>query len=405
MVYVTQSPVGAQGSFFFTLSSLGRRWVVVEDNSPDVAHDKEFITADLYPASPNRNNVYVTWTVFKFGCPVFDFCSSAIYGSMSTDNGQTWSTPEEVSGSSPLCFFGNFFDPSRSFNACDLDQGSDPTALPNGDLFVVFNNGNTAAGNPNFQQLGVTCHPAGSSPAGTAHLNCASPAKVGDDVVVGEPLCDFGRGPEQCVPGPWIRSDDFPRIAVNRSNGHLYAVWQDYRNDEYDIQMATSVDGGATWSDSRTVNPDRGLDHYFPANDVADKVPGDRVGVSYYRSERVPDESTTPPGGFAPGLPGVQTGMSDYVLAGGTNVTTPYKFKIVSPVFPPPDGAQAGFNGDYSGLTINQGEEAHPIWSDTRNADPYAPANGVLHDEDVFTDKVPLPDGVGKVGVGKIGKQ
>ena len=55
-------------------------------------------------------------------------------------------------------------------------------------------------------------------------------------------------------------------------------------------------------------------------------------------------------------------------------------------MFPPPNGIQTGFNGDYSGLTINKGAEAHPIWSDTRNVDPYVPANGVINDEDVFTD-------------------
>jgi hypothetical protein len=48
----------------------------------------------------------------------------------------------------------------------------------------------------------------------------------------------------------------------------------------------------------------------------------------------------------------------------------PYDFKVVSPMFAPPDGAQAGFNGNYS-LTINKAEGAHPIWSDTCNADPY----------------------------------
>ena len=63
---------------------------------------------------------------------------------------------------------------------------------------------------------------------------------------------------------------------------------------------------------------------------------------------------------------------------------------------PPPDGNQAGFNGDYSGIAINKGNEAHPIWSDTRNADPFAPANGVVHDEDVFTDSVNMPNGRGQ---------
>jgi len=96
---------------------------------------------------------------------------------------------------------------------------------------------------------------------------------------------------------------------------------------------------------------------------------------------------------------------SDYVLAGGFGAATPYDFKVVSPVFAPPDGIQAGFNGDYSGLTINRGEDAHPIWSDTRNIDPYAPLNGVIHDEDIFTDNVGLPNGNAKVSVGTIGKR
>jgi hypothetical protein len=55
-------------------------------------------------------------------------------------------------------------------------------------------------------------------------------------------------------------------------------------------------------------------------------------------------------------------------------------------------GNQAGFNGDYSGLTINKEDEAHPLWSDTRNVNPF-PLNGVVHDEDVFTAAVALPEG------------
>jgi hypothetical protein len=408
MVYVAQSPLGAQGSFFRNIDTFSRSFIVVEDNNPNVFHDKPFNTADIFPNSPNRDNVYVTWTVFRFGCGTPPgFCSSAIFGSMSTDHGLTFSTPEEISGNSPtLCFFGNFFDPNRDANACDLDQGSDPIALPNGDVVVVFNNGNTPANNPNGQQLAVHCKPGGSSPAGNAHLNCAAPSKVGDDVTAGEPLCDFGRGPEECVPGPYIRTNDFPRIAENRSNGDLYATWQDYRHGEYDIQLARSTDGGITWFSLGKVNPDVGLDHYFAAIDVVPHRSDegkDHVGVSYFRSERVLNENTSPLLGFSPAQPGVQTKNSDYVLAGGAAPFTPFVFDVLSPVFPPPDGIQAGFNGDYSGLTIVD-ENAHPIWSDTRNVDPFAPVNGVTHDEDVFTTKHGVPNGVGKPSAGRVGK-
>src|ERR1700704_2562583 len=159
MVYVTQSPPEAKGSYFFNLSPSSRPWVVAEDNSPLASHDKEFIVADTNPGSPNQDNVYVTWTAFKFTprCnPEFPdkqdpaYCQSPIFGSMTTDHGVHWSTPEMISGTSDtLCFFGNFFDPTADPHACNFDQGSDPAVLPDGDLQVVFNNGNTALGNPN----------------------------------------------------------------------------------------------------------------------------------------------------------------------------------------------------------------------------------------------------------------
>ena len=388
LLYVVQSPLGADGSFFFNIASAGRNYIVVEDNNAAVFHDKPFITADAYPGSPNRDNVYATWTVFNT-------IASPIYGSMSTDHGRTWSTPAAISGSNvTLC-------PVPHGGACDFDQGSDPKVLPNGDLVVVFFNGNTALTNPNAQQLAVHCHPSGNSPLGTAHLNCGTPAHVGDDILVGEPQCDFGRGPEECVPGPLIRTNDFPRLGINRANGHLFAAWQDYRNHEYDIQLAESTDGGATWSQSKTVNPDTALDHYMPAVDVVRSGSQDHVAVSYYRSARVPGENSGAT--QAPPQPGVQAEPSDYVLAGGENVATPFHFNVVSPVFSPPDGAQAGFNGDYSGLAVDQGAQAHPIWSDTRNADPYTPANGVVHDEDVFSLTANVPDGVATASVGQIG--
>ena len=423
LIYATLSPIAAQGSFFFNIGAFGRHFVVDEENDPRALLDKPFITADIFGSSPNRDHVYATWTVFNFTCgPMHNsYCSSDIFGSVSTDHGRTWSTPERISGnSSTLCFFGNFFDPTRGPHACDFDQGSDPAPQPNGDLVVIFNNGNTAASNPNGQQLGVVCHPLGSSPAGTAHLNCGPPVKVGDDIILGEPLCNFGRGPEECIPGAFIRTNDFPRIAVNPANGDLFATWQDYRNKEFDIQLATSTNGGHTWSISATVNPDSGLDHYFAADAVAPSLSTDRVGVSYYRTERVPKENTVPQAGFYP-CPGViplftntvtppppcQNGVgaknSDYVLSGGTGLNTPFNFKVVSPVFPPPDGIQAGFNGDYSGLILKVGAEAHPIWSDTRNVNPFA-LNGVAHDEDIFTDKVGLPAGTAKPGMGRVGQ-
>ena len=396
-ILVTASVPGAGGSFYSNVPAAGTAFVAAEDNSPLVAHDKEFIAADSFTGSPNRDNVYVTWTVFRFGASCgappngqLQYCSSPIFGSMSTDHAVTWSAPEEISGTSPVCFLGNNFDATRPADACDFDQGSDPVVLPDGGLAVAFNNGNTAPGNPNGQQLAITCHPSGSSVAGTAHLNCGSAVKVGDDVTAGAPACDFGRGPEECVPGSFIRTNDFPRLAVNRANGHLYAAWQDFRAGELDIHLAGSTDGGRTWTGAASsVNPDRGRDHYMPAIDVEARA-GDRVGVSYYRTTQVPNEGSG--GVFAPPQPGVQAEPSDYALAGGRTLGTPFADLQVSPTFPPPAGNQAGFNGDYSGLVL-VGDDAHPIWSDTRNVAPAGQvATTPAPDEDIFSDRVSLPD-------------
>jgi hypothetical protein len=406
-ILVASSPAGAGGSFFNNVPSTGTAFVAVEDNNGAIVHDKEFITADSNASSPFRDNVYVTWTVFNFSCgPLHDlYCSSQIYFSRSTDHAVTWSQPMAISGAAPnLCFFGNLFDPGLSPSTCGFDQGSDPIVRPNGDIVVAFNNQNTAPTNPNSQQLSVSSRDGG--------LTWTRPVMVGADVTVGEPLCDFGRGPEECIPGAFIRTNDFPRIAVNRSTGDLFSTWQDYRTGEFDIHLSASTDGGKTWTEAKQpVNPDTGKDHYFGAvavvagpsdqggdqsasrQDESGSANSNRVGDSYYRTDRVPNENPAPgiSGVFAPAAGnGVQAEPSDYSLAGGRGLSTPYHAERISPVFPPPDGIQAGFNGDYSGLVL-VGTRAHPIWSDTRNAAPAG--QGVVHDEDIFTDNVALPGG------------
>jgi len=85
--------------------------------------------------------------------------------------------------------------------------------------------------------------------------------------------------------------------------------------------------------------------------------------------------------------------MSDFVLSDGVGLNTPYHAMVLSPKFPPPDGIQAGFNGDYSGIAVDRDNVAHPIWSDTRNRVPNPGFNHVGVDEDVFTDARALISG------------
>jgi hypothetical protein len=388
-VVVTSSPAGYGGSFYNNVPPGGPAFIVAEDNDTRVSHDKQFVAADSFSNSPFRDSVYVTWTVFFFdqrckspGNP-FGQCATPIYFSRSTNSALTWSTPKEISGKSPLCVGGNSLDPLRGFNDCDFNQGSDPIVLPDGTIVVPFNNGNTPG--VDNQQLAVISTDGGDT--------WSAPVKIGDDIRTGQPRCSFGR---RCIPGAFIRTNDFPRSAVNQGNGHLYVTWQDYRDGEFDIQLAGSTDGGRSWKMADgPVNPDSGdtdtgQDHYFPAIDVVSSGSGDHVAVSYYRTDRVPGENI--PGRiFAPGQPGVQQKDTDYTLAGGQGLSTSFADVQLTGRYPPPLVNQAGFNGDYSGLVI-VGDLAHPIWSDTRNQAPAGQVAGIpAPDEDIFTDAVVIP--------------
>jgi hypothetical protein len=82
LIYATQSPAAAQGSFFYNLDTAGRNFIVDEENDPRASLDKPFITADTFTQSPNVDNVYATWTVFIVNCAPNGqgVCSSPISG-------------------------------------------------------------------------------------------------------------------------------------------------------------------------------------------------------------------------------------------------------------------------------------------------------------------------------------
>jgi hypothetical protein len=398
MVFVTPSPKGARGSYFdqvpapFGISPpySGREHMVDEENSAAASLDGPKVQADSYVHSPNRDNIYSTFTRFNFTCGKAhdQYCYSTIYASMSTDHGVTWSTPRQVSGTSrALCVLGNSQDPSQPASACNFNGHSDIAVEPNGDVVISYQNGNTPG--TDQQVLAVHCHPTGSSPSGTAHLNCGSPHRVATQVWAHAPICDFS---DVCSPGAYVRVpiETSQRIAVDQKTGDLYDVWYDYRAGEFDIFAAKSTDGGTTWSAPRRVNPDRGRDHYFGAVDV--KESSHTLAVSYFRTSRVPNENKTPKGGFSVGDPGVQKEPSDYVMAwGSTSLNSAFQFKVLSPEFPPPDGIQAGFNGDYTDIDVGADGTAHPIWSDTRVRVPNPAFNKATVDEDSYTEAVKLP--------------
>lgn len=365
-LFVSPSTAALKGSAYANVATTSTKFVVAEDASGHHFFDKEFLAADR---RAGHSNVFVTFTDFqsqdfcKRSTNRFGQCQSPIFMSMWTGSG--WSTPVEISGNGSFCTGGAAFDQKLGADACNFDQGSFPQVLPNGDVFVVFNNGNT----PTLvnQQLGVYVHVSGTT------LTPSAPVKVGVDDESNAALCDFGRGPEQCVESINIRSDDFPALAVDPADGtHLVATWTDTRSasvaGNYDVVVSQSHDSGATWTDPTghgTVLTTTGA--YFEPS-VAVTAPSSKVVVSTYQANQA-HTATAGAGTYGYGFRvngGVYTAASD------------------GQAYPSPqaNAAQRGFLGDYSSIAASTGgDTVYMVWADTRNSSAAGP------DEDVFVFK------------------
>ena len=74
--------------------------------------------------------------------------------------------------------------------------------------------------------------------------------------------------PASPLPGSGFRMFVLPQLAVNPKTGTLAATWNDYTRENADTMLATSQDGGSTWSAPRRVNDDTtATDQFFPAVD------------------------------------------------------------------------------------------------------------------------------------------
>jgi hypothetical protein len=224
--------------------------------------DKEWMTVNRVGGA---DHVHVTYTDFSFGsCAPFTPGTSIEYV-RSIDGGHTWSAPIVIDS---LCGFGPFFL-----------QGSHVAVGPSGEIYVAWEY------YPNGIGPGRQIKIRRSSDGGTTF----GPAVVVSNVTA------VGTG--YYVQGFFRDFLDFQGLAVDRSggphNGQVYIAWQDGRNlaqtDPFggtscltgspatlgycfgDILLASSTNGGLTWSPPVRVNDDPitlKVDQMFPAVDV-----------------------------------------------------------------------------------------------------------------------------------------
>jgi len=332
--------------------------------------DKNLMAADSFKSSPFTNNVYVTWTIFRFDNQGF-YVESPIFFTRSEDGGQTWTAPLEISGSSADCVGGDVFDPSEDPNTCNFDQGSYPVVSPDGSVNVVFNNCNTPEAAPLggvgvCQQMFVKSSDAGDTwtdPVVVSDDIGLQPFSVPDNEI---PDCPLFR---QCLPPNGYRMNDFPSMGIDEDTGRLAVFWADFRNggpcvtdpnfglpvlpcDDFnnDVFVSISKDGGDTWGSPKLVTGSNDA-QWQPWGDVGEDG---RLYVGFYDRRFGNCEDT---------------GCNDISLASSGNGKNWSQRRITTGSMPnvPCDlnPFECGFAGDYMSIQFAN-NKVYLVWADSR---------------------------------------
>ncbi len=225
------------------------------DTDPDVFNDKDSITAD--PTVPDR--VFATWDRIT---------------------GQTHPTMPIGTGPTLLAIgTGGVWEPARPIFDPGLDAqtiGNVIVVLPDGtlvDSFALITSVSSAAPISRAAVIRSTDH--GQTWSAPIDIGPMEPMNVID----AKHQIDVRSG------------GILPQVAVDPASGRLYVVWEDALGGVESIVMASSGDGGMTWTAPAQINQVVSANAFGPV--VAARADG-AVAVLYYDArEDNPDDATT----------------------------------------------------------------------------------------------------------------
>ncbi len=275
----------------------------------DRDQDKEWAAVDL-----RNGNVAITWTEFQKYGSTNEQDSTFILFSSSNSKAKKWTDPVRINKYAGDCVDGDF-----------TVEGAVPAYGPNGEIYVSW-------------ALDETIWFDRSLDGGKTWLNNDLPAAV------------IEGGWDLSIPGI-MRANGMPvtRCDVSKSDysGNIYINWCDQRNGENDtdVWLAKSSDGGMNWSAPIRVNDDgKGHHQFFTWMDV-DPITGHIYIVFYDRRNSQGDET-------------------DVYLAISNDGGSSFKnIKISENSFTPTENI---FFGDYNNISAYAGR-VRPIWTHLEN--------------------------------------
>lgn len=230
----------------------GRSWEIprelIVDSDPDVADDKETITADPRDA----RFAYAVWDrLTGVGVANNPQGTGPTWFARTTDRGETWEAARPI------------YDPGPDAQTI----GNQIVVLPDGalvNLMSVITQSSTSGAIATLEIIR-------STDRGATWSAPPVPIATQDFVGVADPKSGTG-----------IRSGGIvPAIAADAASGALYVAWEDSRfsgNQRDGIAISKSLDGGLTWSAPAQVNGAPASQAFTPA--VSVEANG-RVGVLY----------------------------------------------------------------------------------------------------------------------------
>ena len=211
------------------------------------AQDKHWTIVDK-----NTGTIYMTWTQFDTYGSSSSTCKSKIMFSKSEDAGDTWSQAISINEVD-----GNCIDED------DTVEGATPALGPNGEIYVAWAGPEGIVFNKSLDD-GITW--------------------LSEDISVNP----MPTGWDYSIPGI-SRANGLPitkcDLSGGSNHGTIYVNWSDQRNgsNDTDVWIAKSTDGGDTWSSEIRVNDDApGNQQFFTWMDI-DQTNGNLHFVFYDR--------------------------------------------------------------------------------------------------------------------------